>query len=144
VNTLILKKQLADRADQLLELKEQLEEANKKLKYRTMQRDAARKSWEEIRQAAGVEPRNKTMLPPEFQKFWEDCIELSGKARFKSMMHVWDDLEARFAASEAERKRLRDLAPKFAELANECCYRSDGWRESLEDRFRRMLETGDE
>lgn len=34
---------------------------------------------------------------------------------------------------------LPDLARALATVANECCYRSDGWEEHLADRFEGML-----
>ena len=33
------------------------------------------------------------------------------------------------------------LAEALADLANECCYRSDGWQEDLAAQFRELLDT---
>lgn len=52
------------------------------------------------------EPRSKTSLPPEFQKLWESCIDLSDKAAFKPVFKHLERLEEKLAEERQQHAAL--------------------------------------
>lgn len=69
---------------------------------------------EKLSEAVNEAPRNKTDMPPEFQRLWESCVRLSSKAEFKHVFRHLERLEAKLKDREERLERVLGLTDELA------------------------------